>query len=561
LKLYKFATRPWMCNRFDQFPSLLGSDLRIEGEIPGTVDVTKPFVQEIVAKYLTDLGGTFDTSLRGSHVNDTQAFEPMNFVQTETSCPNDYYWQSKKQTCLPCPGGKNVKFSDELLSFLITPDSRESGGRNVLVNRELFNVTLAPKSAPSWVVFNMSSSNDLMKGSTVLQPGESIAIEFDVDISALAEGTTRSTVSFGIVISGNYPGCLLDKDINFDVLVELQSGENLNQISTIRPVGWTLLALAVGLAAFFSAWTVKNRSHRIVQSSQPMFMLLICFGVFIMALSIIPMSIDDSIASPEGCSIACMAKPWLFASGFAITFTALFAKLWRLHRIMSAAQKMRRVVVRERDALVPIVIVLVLNLVLLLCWTLIDPLTWHREFINGDPTNSYGFCESEGTSHIAFLTLLIVLNGAAIGLACERAWRARDMGDDSFIESRYVGMACLSWLQVGVIGIPVILLTRRQPVASYFVQVAIVFLICVSMLLFMFLPKIRLMSKPPQVERPDHQPRGDPTTIEHGLKTRISELEKIVEESGQNSTSLADHRSSLDADRDLKGEEEKTAIE
>lgn len=221
---------------------------------------------------------------------------------------------------------------------------------------------------------------------------------------------------------------------------------------------------------------------------------------------------------------------------------------------MSAAQKMRRLAVRERDALIPIVIVLVLNLVLLVCWTLIDPLTWHREFINGDPSNSYGFCKSEGKAHIAFMTLLIVLNGAAIGLACERAWRARDMGDDSFTESRYVGVACLSWLQVGVIGIPVLRLTRHQPIASYFVQVAIVFLICVSMLLFMFIPKMRLMSKPPKERQSVYQPRRDPRITEDELKARITELENIIEESGRNSTSLADHRSSLYADGDLKFE-------
>jgi len=551
LKLYKFATTSWVCNHFGLYPQLLGSNLQMEGEIPGTVDESEP-LQEIVADYLNELAKlniTYDTSLRKSHVNDTQAFEPMAFIQTKDSCQLDYFWQSKKLSCLPCPAGKNVKFSDELIPFLITPDSGEFGGRNVLYNRELFNVTLAPKSAPSWVAFNESSNNNLMKGSTVLQPGESIAINFQVDVSDLAEGTTRSTVSFGIVIDGDYPGCLTDLDINFDALVELRSEENLNQIDSIRPAGWTLLAISAGLAVYFCAWTFKNRKHRILRASQPMFMYLICLGVFIMALTIIPLSIDDSIASPEGCSIACMAVPWLIAIGFSMTFTALLGKLWRIHKVMFAAQSMRRVVVHEREVLKPIGIILTLNLLLLLCWTFIDPVIWHRDMIDGDPTNSLGYCDSNGKAHLVFGSLLVLLNFCAIALACERAYRARKMGDDSYTESRWVGVAFLSWIQVLVIGLPVFLLTRYQPVASYFVQVAMVFLICVSMLLFMFLPKMRLMSKPPSVSQSSFRP-GSPGSFGNGvgagggsgnrtgdlsrenvLKRRINELENLVAES------------------------------
>jgi hypothetical protein len=70
----------------------------------------------------------------------------------------------------------------------------------------------------------------------------------------------------------------------------------------------------------------------------------------------------------------------------------------------------------------------------------------------------------------------------------------------------------------------------------------------------MFIPKMRLMSKPPKERQSVYQPRGDPRITEDELKARITELENIIEESGRNSTSLADHRSSLYADGDLKFE-------
>lgn len=219
-----------------------------------------------------------------------------------------------------------------------------------------------------------------------------------------------------------------------------------------------------------------------------------------MASAIIPMSIDDSAASERGCDVACMSVPWLFSMGFAMTFSALFAKLWRVHKVLSNAAEFRRVVVKERDAMKWIILIFALNVILLLCWTLIDPLQWTRRYINGDPTNSYGSCKAEGKASLAFTLILILVDGAALVSACLMAYRARKL-DDEFTESKWIGVACASWLQVLVIGIPVILLTRTQPVAQYFTSTALIFLVCSSMLLLLFLPKMRLVAKPPQAPR------------------------------------------------------------
>ena len=249
------------------------------------------------------------------------------------------------------------------------------------------------------------------------------------------------------VLDGDYPGCLTDLDITFETVVEVRSEENFNHLGSIRAVGLTLMALAMALAVCLFAWTIINKKHRIVSLSQPIFLYIICAGTFVMVSSIIPRSIDESIASVRGCNIACVATPWLFSMGFAITFSALFAKFWRVHKVISNAKRMRRVEVHEKDALKPIAVVLTLNLLLLLCWTLIDPPQWNREDKNDDPTNSYGFCKSEGKASIAFQTLLILLNGAALVVACVQAYQARKL-DDEYTESRWLALACLSWIQV-----------------------------------------------------------------------------------------------------------------
>lgn len=133
-----------------------------------------------------------------------------------------------------------------------------------------------------------------------------------------------------------------------------------------------------------------------------------------------------------------MAMPWLLLMGFAITWSSLLAKILRLNKVMTGAMSMRRVVVRAQDAILPIVILFVLNFTLLLCWTVVDPLRWHREPINeDDPTNTHGFCMSEGKAWIVFLTLLVVLDLSALVLACFQAYRAREL-DDELTESHWL---------------------------------------------------------------------------------------------------------------------------
>ena len=84
-----------------------------------------------------------------------------------------------------------------------------------------------------------------------------------------------------------------------------------NYLTNIRPVGLTFFAIALVASVGCGIWMQVHRKDRVVVASQPFFLQLICVGCLIMASSIIPLSIDDGIVSPEGCSIACMAFPWV----------------------------------------------------------------------------------------------------------------------------------------------------------------------------------------------------------------------------------------------------------
>jgi len=137
----------------------------------------------------------------------------------------------------------------------------------------------------------------------------------------------------------------------------------------------------------------------------------------------------------------------------------------------------------------PLVVLCALNFVVLLAWSFVDPLVWQRFEVNGESWNTYGICVSSSQSRVnAFLVVSAVLNLSALGLAIVQAWRARTISDE-YSETKSIGLAIYSWLQVLLIGLPVLFLIDKDNTgARYFLLVALIFLVCMSMLLIIFIP-------------------------------------------------------------------------
>ena len=118
--------------------------------------------------------------------------------------------------------------------------------------------------------------------------------------------------------------------------------------SSLRIFGIILFSIQCLLSFSCCAWTFFYRKRSVVKASQPIFLGLVCLGVLVMSCSIIPIGIqgnyrevqretgeltgepDPSVMRVDA---ACMALPWLFSIGFAIIFSALFAKIWRIRMV------------------------------------------------------------------------------------------------------------------------------------------------------------------------------------------------------------------------------------
>ena len=97
-----------------------------------------------------------------------------------------------------------------------------------------------------------------------------------------------------------------------------------------RYIGWGFGFVGVLLSVFFAALVLIKKHDKVIRSSQPTFLMMICAGSFFMSLSIFPFGIEDDIASQAGSDAACMSGIWMYSLGFVMTMSALSAKTWKL---------------------------------------------------------------------------------------------------------------------------------------------------------------------------------------------------------------------------------------
>ncbi|KAG7373154.1 7 transmembrane sweet-taste receptor of 3 GCPR domain containing protein [Nitzschia inconspicua] len=492
LKLYTFSSDSYVCGAYDPYPDLTGGDFKMAGEVPAVIG--ENLVQNIVAEYLGSLEEPWDTESRGRLVNNTSIMTPMKLIQDSTSCPQNYVWDPQSQNCFECPSLDNVVFSDQSLSFQANSGvAVVEGGRILMVNREPIDVIVRFKSKPTWFQFTSAATKDVEIDRVdnlpiSLPSGDSLVLDFSL-MTSLGTGVDRTalgTVSFGVAVGSGFQGCA-GKDTTFDVDLRVTPPDNYNYLGNFLYVGVAFATIVFLTSLSFTAFVYINRNTRVIKVMQPMFLVTICWGVAVLGSSMIPLGIDDGMVSESGVEIACMSVPWLLSTGFSLAFSALFSKLWRINKLFNQSSGIQRIVVRGQDVLKPLFILLTINIGLLIAWTVTDPLEWQRFSIDGQEWNTYGQCVG-GTASTVFVSLIAAFNFIALVMACVQAYLARNISDE-FSESKYIGIAIYGWLQTCLIGVPIIfLIDDGNPTAQYFLQVTMVFVVCMSMVSIIFAP-------------------------------------------------------------------------
>ena len=192
---------------------------------------------------------------------------------------------------------------------------------------------------------------------------------------------------YKIAMNIEVPPVSYTKLANYNLVPEALPEATVDQslLGSYKVAGFVCFGIVAVSAIFSIFWTIYNRKGIIIQASQPFFLIMTAIGVLVMASAIIPMSFDDGgVVVDETYAVAiCMSVPWLSFVGFSVIFSALFSKTWRINKIFHNKNSFERIKVSVRDVLGPFTIILSLNITVLICWTVIDPLTYIREFEDG----------------------------------------------------------------------------------------------------------------------------------------------------------------------------------
>ena len=276
------------------------------------------------------------------------------------------------------------------------------------------------------------------------------------------------------------------------VLPELISDNHY--LGTLSILGFCLFGLVAATSMGFASWAIINRNIRVIKVAQPEFLVMVAMGALVMGSAIIPLSFDDS--SPKYTeargTVICMSVPWLVFLGFTITISALGAKTWRVNRLFRSSQQFQRGQVTVRDVFLPCIILMAANIIVLLTWTLVDPIYYVRKDSEGtDAWNrvigTYGTCVADNP--LPYILPLGILNLGTLVLANYEAYLARNIQGE-FSESKYIGYCMLAMLQAAVIGAPILVLVKDLPEAWYFTLCIMLFMISMVILCTIFTPKI-----------------------------------------------------------------------
>ncbi|CAB9508681.1 Gamma-aminobutyric acid (GABA) B receptor [Seminavis robusta] len=250
-----------------------------------------------------------------------------------------------------------------------------------------------------------------------------------------------------------------------------------------------VMLLSVGLGI----WVLANKSLYIIRVGQPIFLVQLCFGTFLVALTIIPLGWQED---KPGLDAACMAVPWLFCIGYAIAVSALWSKAERINQLLNSGRSFRRLNVQPKDVMKSTLILLGTNLILLTAWT-ISPwkLSWHRQNLSGNNVDSfgralesYGACRPDSLLHLCFTVPLILTNLVALLMTTYHTYRARNLPME-FSETLYLFMSLISVCETILLGVPIIFVVFGNPSAYYLIASIVLSIGCLAIIVPMFLPK------------------------------------------------------------------------
>eukprot|EP00797_Seminavis_robusta_P006117 Sro1407_g269990.2 (666) ;mRNA; f:3342-5341 len=267
--------------------------------------------------------------------------------------------------------------------------------------------------------------------------------------------------------------------------------EERNEIPTgIVVASAVMFVVNISVCIACAGWLYQNRNLTQVKLMQPFFLVLVLCGCAISSSTILAFLFQQDDPNDDSGDLvgACMVAPFLYSIGFCITFGTLFAKLRRVYILFSSAVNMRRYIVSSSETLACIGALVLIDGIILVTWTIVDPLTFQRQVVTEDifgyPLESVGYCVSD---HWAVFTgLIAALHLTLLLVGCWYVYLCKDI-PNGLSDAKYVGIAMISNAQIFVIAVPVlIIVASTNPGTSVFVRNIVIFMNDLAVVLLIF---------------------------------------------------------------------------
>jgi len=282
---------------------------------------------------------------------------------------------------------------------------------------------------------------------------------------------------------------------------------NYNYISTWASfLAWTVFSLVATIGTSFGIWIFRNRRNKIVNYSQPEFLVCIIMGAVIITYTLIPLSKDDKkvqyynldrdlnldVPVPE-LDAACRSIPWIYLTGAAFEITAIFAKIWRLKMIL-LCKPMKKVKIKVIHVAPILLISLTFTWVVCGVWEKVSPLKWKRWATlfdsNGVMIASFARCDS--SAFLIFYSTIFTCQVLALVFGMVLCYQTRNVQEE-FVENKWITVILLNMMTTMLFTILLGYFMRHMPNALFAIALINVLMTGLVVLLLMIVPKIQMV--------------------------------------------------------------------
>ena len=253
--------------------------------------------------------------------------------------------------------------------------------------------------------------------------------------------------------------------------------------SDLRGVGIAVTAFGSASCCLALFFTVRHRRHPIIKPSAPAFLMLTLSGLICLFSTTTLITATPSVA-------VCSAFNWMVQLGFTLTFCPLLVKTYRIWRIFGR-RRLQVVKLSNRRLLAALVSTLLLELLYLLVWQMISPMstsTTVRSNGEGQPQSVYTQCAYQDTS-LRLFTAIAIVKAAVLVVGVLLAFSTRTVSD-AFNESKSMGLAIYNVVFTLGLLVPILLVLDAVGDSQLTILLFVLTWISGSTLAILFAPKL-----------------------------------------------------------------------